>query len=108
MGILVIRESILHVILAGTVMIAFKTKSLFLFFIFYEIRVLPILIIVFLFGYQPEKLQASLALVIYMVVRRLPLLLYIMSSDLSIISGFLSIPVTLSFIVKTPLYLVHT
>jgi len=90
----------------------FSKKSL-TFYILFEISLLPTLIIVLLYGYQPEKLQASLYLLIYTVLSSLPLLLCLLSmptylSSLSILPGiFLGIFLTLGFIVKTPIYIVH-
>lgn len=103
----------LNVLLSIAVLLAIKTKSLLIFYIFFELRVVPITLIVFLFGYQPEKLQASLFLLIYTVVRSLPLLLFIVicgdySSIFIISSAVLSVPITLGFIVKTPMFLLHT
>merc|ERR1711915_1058080 len=85
----------------------------FTFYILFEISLLPTLFIVLLYGYQPEKLQASLYLLIYTVLRSLPLLLCLLSmpiflSSLYILPGiFLGIFLTLGFIVKTPIYIVH-
>ena len=92
----------------GRVLGTFKTKSLLLFFVFFELRVIPITLIVFIFGYQPEKLQASFSLLLYTVTRSMPLLLFILIGELSLLtSAVLTFPVTFSFMVKTPMYLVH-
>jgi len=100
---------VLNLILFTSVLITFKTKSLVLFYTFYELRVIPITLIVFMYGYQPEKLNASLALIIYTVVRRYPLLIFILIKDIRYIaSSVMTVPITLRFIVKTPIYLLHT
>jgi len=112
--ILVINKSVGHfkrslfVILTATVLLTLKTKSLMIFFVFFELRVIPITLIIFLFGYQPEKLQAAIALLLYTVVSSLPLLLFVLYCELSFISAVLSLPITLRFIVKTPMYILHT
>ena len=101
--------ALLMVWLTSRVVLAIKTKSLLLFYVFFELSVIPITLIVFLFGYQPEKLRASFSLLLYTVVSSLPLLLYIIFCDLTyIISTVLALPMTLGFIVKTPMYLLHT
>ena len=88
---------------------ALKTKSLLLFYIFFEASVIPITLILFIYGYQPEKLQATLYLILYTITRSLPLLIYIIIWHFQLMSSsFQSIPITLAFIVKTPLYLIHT
>merc|ERR1719283_460930 len=68
---------------------------------------------VFFFGYQPEKLQASMYLLIYTVFSSLPLLLlflrlsgYILFFPQGVVFWFVLF-MTLGFIVKTPMYLVH-
>merc|ERR1719348_1007024 len=67
---------------------------------------------VFFFGYQPEKLQASMYLLIYTVFSSLPLLLlflrlggYILFFPQGVGFWFVLF-ITLGFIVKTPMYLV--
>ena len=96
-------------ILIGSVLLAFKTKELLLFYVFFELRAVPITVMIFQYGYQPEKLNAALFLMLYTVVRRLPLLLAIMFWRGEYISSSIScFPVTFGFMVKTPIYLLHT
>ena len=105
-----IHFSLLYVFLAACVLLAIKTKSMILFYIFFEASAIPILLIIFIYGYQPEKLHATLFLLLYTVIRSLPLLLFILvsRSSLSMTARMVSIPMTLAFIVKTPIYLLHT
>ena len=49
------------------------------FYILFEISLLPTLLIVLLFGYQPEKLRAGQYLLLYTVLASLPLLLCLLS-----------------------------
>ena len=95
--------------LACAVLMAFKCKSMILFYIFFELRVIPISLIIILYGYQPEKLIATLALILYTIISRLPLLLYIITIERTITRReLLTIPMTLRFMVKTPIYLLHS
>lgn len=103
-----VETTLLYQILTVTLLLSFKTKSLLLFYIFYELRVVPIFLIIYIKGYQPEKLQAALSLLLYTVVGSLPLFLYILTQELGVVSSILSLPITLGFIVKTPLYILHT
>ena len=96
-----------YTVLFGAIILAIKTKSYLLFYIFFELRILPVIIIIFLFGYQPEKLNASLSLVLYTAFGRLPLLIYILYFGMNFTNLFVSIPMTLCFMVKTPIYLLH-
>jgi len=83
------------------------------FYILFEIRLIPTLFMVFFFGYQPEKLQASIYLLLYTVLSSLPLLLLFLrcSPYLRFVSGISSIwfglIIRLGFMVKTPIYMVH-
>ena len=100
--------TLLNVALSSIVIMAIKTKSLLTFYVLFELSIVPITIIIFLYGYQPEKLRASMFLLLYTVVRSLPLLLWVIMSDSSFInSSLLSLPITLCFMVKSPLYLLH-
>lgn len=82
--------------------LAFKANTLLGFYVIFEATVVPIVILIFLFGYQPEKIQARFYLLLYTVARRLPLLLYIITdSSLSCLAA------TLAFMVKTPLFMFH-
>ena len=83
------------------------------FYVFFELSLIPTLIIVFFFGYQPEKLQASMYLLMYTVFSSLPLLLVFLSNRRYMVFinhklvWWYSLIMTLGFRVKTPLYIVH-
>ena len=83
------------------------------FYVFFELSLIPTLIIVFFFGYQPEKLQASIYLLMYTVFSSLPLLLVFLRNSIYIIFmnhklvWWYRFIMTLGFRVKTPLYMVH-
>lgn len=61
--------------LLGVVVAFFLRKKLFSFYMLFEFSLIPTLLIVFFFGYQPEKLQAFMYLLMYTVMASLPLLL---------------------------------
>jgi len=99
--------------LLGVIVFFFLRKKLLPFYILFELRLIPTLLMVFFFGYQPEKLQASMYLLIYTVFSSLPLLLlflrlggYILFFPQGVVFWFVLF-ITLGFIVKTPIYLVH-
>lgn len=104
--------------------LAFSSCSLILFYFFFESRLVPILFIVLLWGYQPERLQAGLYIMMYTLCGSLPLLIglviiylnnghtrFFLLLDLSLISGDLinvwSFLLIFAFLVKLPLYGVH-
>jgi len=91
-----------------------STSSLFIFFVTYELSLYPVCLLLLLFGYQPEKLQASSWLLLYTVCCSVPLFMLAVRnmnsvsfgfSKLSVNSGFF---VCLSFMVKSPLYTLHS
>merc|ERR1719233_1867181 len=67
---------------------------------------------ILLFGYQPEKLQAGQYLLLYTVLASLPLLFSLLTLECYLgwqalgTYSFLGVTLTLSFMVKSPLYLV--
>ena len=70
------------VVLLIVIIIFFLTEKSITFYVFFELRLIPTLIMVFLFGYQPEKLQASMYLLLYTVFSSLPLLLVFIRNNL--------------------------
>ena len=72
------------VVLLIVIIIFFLTEKSITFYVFFELRLIPTLIMVFLFGYQPEKLQASMYLLLYTVFSSLPLLLVFIRNNLYI------------------------
>uniref|UniRef100_A0AAU6QFX6 NADH-ubiquinone oxidoreductase chain 4 n=1 Tax=Prionospio sp. 1 MH-2023 TaxID=3058460 RepID=A0AAU6QFX6_9ANNE len=112
------------ILLAFILTLAFSTHSLIFFYVFFEASLIPTLLLILGWGYQPERLQASMYLIMYTVTASLPLLISLtnvwkLSGHLSMMlpywvfsagSQFSSIwwLITISaFLVKTPLYLTH-
>ena len=89
------------------------TSSLLLFFIRYELSLLPLLILIIVFGYQPEKLSAMLFLLLYTVFCSLPLLLFTVScggclfTSFGLCGSYSLLLIVLSFLVKSPIYTLH-
>jgi len=96
------------------VVLYLTTSSLLIFFIMYELSLFPVLLLVVLFGYQPEKLSSGLFLLLYTVVCSAPLIFFsltvsgMLSSSLSCLSPYASFLVCLSFMVKAPVYTLHS
>jgi len=103
---------LVFILLLTTVAFA-TTSSLLLFYLFFESSLLPVLGITFLLGYQPEKVTASLYLLIYTVVGSVPLLLFTLRvigcvfTGLVTLTGFASLCVSVAFMVKAPAYTLH-
>lgn len=90
------------------------TYSLLVLFIMYELSLLPVCLLILLIGYQPEKINSMLYLLLYTVVCSVPFLYYSVCSNSSLCTGFSTIPqslsllVCISFLVKSPMYTLHS
>lgn len=98
----------------------FRTTNLFMFYLFFESRLIPTLFLILGWGYQPERLQAGVYLLFYTLLASLPLLVgifYIYKFNFSLyipllysinISHFLFyLCLIFAFLVKMPIFLVH-
>jgi len=114
----------LLIILFLRLALRFSVASLFLFYLFFEWSLLPIFLIILGWGYQPERLRASLLLFFYTLFASLPLLLVLLYwRQIAFITGFkdavliltqrgvrfviLRFITILAFVVKFPIYFVH-
>nr|QOL00850.1 NADH dehydrogenase subunit 4 [Phyllomimus sinicus] len=98
---------------------AFISLDYFSFYIFFEGSLIPTILLILGWGYQPERLQAGVYLMFYTLFASMPLLvglfyIYKMSGSLYmgnidlVGSGLISyICLILAFLVKMPMFLVH-
>nr|QXM16943.1 NADH dehydrogenase subunit 4 [Neoneuromus coomani] len=101
-------------------MFSFSVTNLFMFYLFFESSLIPVLFLVLGWGYQPERLQAGMYLLFYTLFASLPMLISIFYMQSS--SGMLSfimmnmmyynyvlfyLSMVLVFLVKMPMFLVH-
>lgn len=110
--------------LALTVIFRFLISNRFIFYFIFEIRLLPILLLIVGWGYQIERLKAGLSLLFYTLFASLPLLLIIIYLHNTQYYGILfnlrtlsppshtpynifSIILTIAFFVKLPIYFFH-
>uniref|UniRef100_UPI0030DED34B NADH dehydrogenase subunit 4 n=1 Tax=Antonbruunia milenae TaxID=3053535 RepID=UPI0030DED34B len=117
---------ILICVLNLSLMLTFSMQHLLGFFIFFEASLIPTFLLILGWGYQTERMQAGLYLLMYTVMGSMPLLIslvkmYSVNMSLSIIySGILwNMDVSysmvsfwwmmsvLAFLIKTPLFLFH-
>ena len=103
--------------------ITFSRINLFIFYLFFERRLIPTLFLILGWGYQPERLQAGIYLLFYTLLASLPLLLrifYILKINgrlrFSLLNNivrlinlnlYIYISIILAFLVKIPIFLVH-
>lgn len=100
--------------------LTFTRINIFLFYLFFERRLIPTLFLILGWGYQPERLQAGLYLLFYTLLASLPLLIgifYIFLNFFSIniiilirltfFESFFYLAIIFAFLVKMPIFLVH-
>nr|YP_009040877.1 NADH dehydrogenase subunit 4 [Telamonia vlijmi]AIB04198.1 NADH dehydrogenase subunit 4 [Telamonia vlijmi] len=97
-------------------LMTFSSKNMLLFYIMFEMVLIPTMILITMNGKQPERLQASIYLIMYTVMASLPLLMMIISSNsnnsftfnkIKLLKFSLIIFIMLAFLVKMPMYLTH-
>jgi NADH:ubiquinone oxidoreductase subunit 4 (subunit M) len=93
--------------------IFFSTKSLLVFFISYEFSLFPLSVLILIFGYQPEKLSATLYFLSYTLICGFPLFYHVGRIGGSVTGlgtscrSVLVFLIGISFIVKSPIYVLH-
>jgi len=113
----------LFIFLLLSLQITFFTNNILLFYFFFEWSLIPIFLIIIGWGYQPERLSASLSLFFYTIFASLPLLIIIFKIFFNrfsfIIPLFCNLKIfflennlyiffiILAFLVKFPIFFVH-
>lgn len=99
--------------------LTFRTTNLFLFYVFFERRLIPTFFLILGWGYQPERLQAGYYLLFYTLLASLPLLLGILFCNKNLGSinywvinfnyelSLLYFCLIVAFLVKIPIFLFH-
>uniref|UniRef100_UPI003002173D NADH dehydrogenase subunit 4 n=1 Tax=Parotis vertumnalis TaxID=3112173 RepID=UPI003002173D len=100
--------------------LTFSVMNLFMFYLFFEGSLIPTLMLIVGWGYQPERIQAGMYLLFYTLFVSLPLLLgifYIFNEVNYIMIYFLKFfnfefyllyfSMIMAFLVKMPMYFVH-
>nr|YP_010835868.1 NADH dehydrogenase subunit 4 [Pila virens]WGC89387.1 NADH dehydrogenase subunit 4 [Pila virens] len=117
------------VVLNEVLVLAFLVSDILVFYFMFEASLIPTLMLILGWGYQPERLQAGMYMMLYTVSASLPLLLIILLSSKYTMSlmfmynylskysfmGFLSawsysillLFIFLAFLVKLPMFFVH-
>jgi len=113
--------SICLLVLCGVLSLAFSISNIILFYIFFEASLIPTLMLIIGWGYQPERLQAGRYIMLYTVGASLPLLVVLIwwcieGGRISILilknirctfPIFLSVVIYGAFLVKLPIYSFH-
>jgi len=99
-------------------LLVFLRISIFTFYLFFEISLIPVLLLIIGWGYQVERIQAGIYLLFYTLFLSLPIFLgliyiYLNKNHLIIImikdinSLILYIILIISFLVKIPIFIFH-
>nr|YP_009164268.1 NADH dehydrogenase subunit 4 [Amynthas longisiphonus]AIR76365.1 NADH dehydrogenase subunit 4 [Amynthas longisiphonus] len=112
-------------VLTLILLMCFNASNMFMFYIWFEASLVPTMMLIMMWGYQPERLQASMYLMIYTVTASLPMLVALykiyMSSKTTHMPMFMSMnfpdnyPLTTlawlmtlgGFLVKLPMFMTH-
>nr|AFU50285.1 NADH dehydrogenase subunit 4 [Disteniazteca fimbriata] len=107
------------VILLFSLILTFSSLNLFIFYLFFEFSLIPTLILIIGWGYQPERIEAGIYLFFYTMLVSLPMLLSIFYFysfnftldfyflDLNVSNLFLFLFFIMVFLVKIPMFFVH-
>lgn len=100
--------------------LTFRVINIFIFYLFFEGRLIPTLLLIIGWGYQPERIQAGIYLLFYTLFVSLPLLIgifYMYNEIQRILIYFLKFfninlyilyfSIIMAFLVKIPMYFVH-
>nr|AND96173.1 NADH deshydrogenase subunit 4 [Tragiscus dimidiatus] len=101
--------------------LAFSSMNLFMFYLFFEMSLIPTLILIVGWGYQPERLQAGIYLLFYTLLVSLPMMIsifyfyesfnsldfYFINISNGVNNMYMYICINMAFFVKMPMYLVH-
>nr|WDA95748.1 NADH dehydrogenase subunit 4 [Clanis bilineata] len=100
--------------------LTFSVMNLFLFYLFFEGSLIPTLLLIIGWGYQPERLQAGMYLIFYTLFASLPLLMgiFYLYGEMNTMMiyflkffnlnfMFLYFCMVMAFLVKMPMYFVH-
>jgi len=120
---ILVQEFILLVIfLVYLLVLSFSFSSLFLFYVSFELTIVPTFMLILGWGYRVERFQAGMYIFMYTLVASLPFLLllfnlefsegsmnycYLFFSATKGLGGIWWLYISLVFLVKLPIFLVH-
>nr|YP_006575877.1 NADH dehydrogenase subunit 4 [Calosoma sp. BYU-CO241]ACZ58526.1 NADH dehydrogenase subunit 4 [Calosoma sp. BYU-CO241] len=98
----------------------FSSMNLFLFYFFFESSLIPTLILIMGWGYQPERLQAGIYLLFYTLFASLPMMIgifyyynnyytldFFFFNNIYYFNVYMYMCMIFAFLVKMPMYMVH-
>nr|QUS64008.1 NADH dehydrogenase subunit 4 [Zoodes fulguratus] len=106
-------------VLLISLFMTFSSLDLFIFYLFFEISLIPTLILIIGWGYQPERIEAGMYLLFYTLLVSLPMMIsifyyydffgslsfYLMENNLT--NLYMYMCMILVFLIKIPMFFVH-
>lgn len=111
--------SFIVLILSIILIFAFRVNNIFIFYFFFESRLIPTIILIYGWGYQPERLNSGYYLLFYTLFASLPLLISIIylnkingswsfeTSTISKLSIYRYLGLIIAFLAKLPIFIFH-
>uniref|UniRef100_UPI003002CD2B NADH dehydrogenase subunit 4 n=1 Tax=Limassolla dispunctata TaxID=3019670 RepID=UPI003002CD2B len=108
-----------NLILCLSLIFIFISLNMFMMYMMFEFSLIPLLILIYIWGYQPERLVSGLYLFMYTLFASLPFLLvmiyiymiqgsFYFGLNFGLFGGFLShLFLIFAFMVKLPMFMVH-
>nr|AEP27664.1 NADH dehydrogenase subunit 4 [Doydirhynchus austriacus] len=107
------------IVLMISLFLAFSSLNLFVFYLFFEISLIPTLILIIGWGYQPERIEAGIYLLFYTLLMSLPMMIsfffyyksfntldfYFMNKNINNFLFYLCM--NMVFLVKMPMFFIH-
>nr|AHX97818.1 NADH dehydrogenase subunit 4 [Paroligoneurus sp. QL-2014] len=109
-------------LLIMSLLLCFSSMNLFMFYIFFEVSLIPMMLLIMGWGMQIDRIQASLYMLFYTLFGSLPFIImmifminyynslsmYLMSMNyLNMVNFMMWIMINLAFLIKMPMYLIH-
>nr|APX40650.1 NADH dehydrogenase subunit 4 [Crioceris asparagi] len=96
----------------------FVSLNFFVFYLFFEVSLIPVLFLIIGWGYQPERLEAGLYLLFYTLLMSLPMMIaifyyynsnyslifYLMTGDMNL---YMYLCINMVFFCKIPMFFIH-
>nr|YP_009695408.1 NADH dehydrogenase subunit 4 [Diaphanes mendax]QEJ81638.1 NADH dehydrogenase subunit 4 [Diaphanes mendax] len=110
--------SLVILLLLFSLFLTFSSMNILIFYIFFEVSLIPTLMLILGWGYQPERIQAGIYMFMYTLLGSLPMMIslfyinnYINSLDFSFMmfinNYYVYICTIFVFLIKFPMYFIH-
>nr|QVM79135.1 NADH dehydrogenase subunit 4 [Leptura annularis] len=110
--------NLVMIFLMMSLFLTFSSLDLFIFYLFFEVSLIPTLLLIIGWGYQPERIEAGIYLLFYTLLVSLPMMIsiffyyeYYFSLNFWLIENvnnlFMYLCMNMVFLVKMPMFFVH-